>query len=374
MTDRERWVRTMHFQSVDHVPDEEFGYWDDTLRAWHQQGLPTWVTDNAKADRFFGFARRETLPLHLGLLPPFETQILEETDKYRIVVDGNGVKSVVHKDGRSSIPHYLEFPLKTRADWEEFKARLDPHNPRRQPANWEELKARYAQRDYPLGVPCGSLFGWIRNWMGFEGVALTCALEPDWIHEMVEYLADFVLTVIDRAVRELDLDFAAFWEDMCFNKGPIISPAMFKEFLVPRYQRITDFLKQHGVDVVYVDCDGNINQLVPLWLEGGVNCMFPLEVRGGSDPWPIREKYGQEVLLMGGVDKTKLAAGREAIRAELKRLEKLVEMGGYIPHLDHRCPPDVSYENYRYYLRLKREMFGIPEPLPYEERVAMKQA
>jgi uroporphyrinogen-III decarboxylase len=150
----------------------------------------------------------------------------------------------------------------------------------------------------------------------------------------------------------------------------MVSPTMFRRFTSAGYKRITDLLKANGCDVVIVDCDGNLQQLVEIWLDSGVNCMFPLEIRGGSDPWPIREKYGERVLLAGGVDKPQLIAGKEAIRNEIKRIEKLVEMGGFIPHVDHRCPPDVTYENYLYYLDLKRDTFGIPRPAPYEEREA----
>jgi len=160
-------------------------------------------------------------------------------------------------------------------------------------------------------------------------------------------------------VREVELDFASWWEDMCFNKGPLISPRMFDEFMVPRYKKITDFLKQHGVTINIVDCDGNINELVPLWLKAGVNCMFPLEIAAGSKPEVLREKYGREVLLMGGIDKRALAAGKEAIDRELEKIPPLIEQGGYIPHVDHRVPPDVSYENYLYYIKRKREIIGV---------------
>lgn len=362
MNDRERWLRTMHFQTVDHVPDEEFGYWTETLATWRQQGLPAWVTDDQLADRYFGFNRRACVPLNLGLMPPFEYRVIEETDEHRIVSDHEGILCLIKKDGTSSIPKYLKFPIETRDDWERFKERLDPHDPRRYPSDWDALKRQWASRDYPLGVNVGSLFGWIRDWMGFEQVSYMCMDDPDWIEEMMEYLTDFILTIIDRAVKEVNLDFGAVWEDMCFNLGPIISPALFKEFMVPRYKRITDFLGDHGIDVVYVDCDGDINQLVGLWLEGGVNCMFPLEMQSGSDPIAMREKYGRKVLLMGGVDKTRLIAGKMAIRQEITRLERLVASGGFIPHVDHRCPPDVTLENYHYYLKTKREAFGIPEP------------
>jgi uroporphyrinogen decarboxylase len=204
--------------------------------------------------------------------------------------------------------------------------------------------------------------------MGFENVSYAVMDDPGLIQDMMEHLTNLILSVIERPVREVRFDIAAMWEDMCFNHGPILQPKYFEQWMVPRLKRITGFLAKHGCDVVYVDCDGNINELVPLWLDAGVNCMLPLEVRAGTDPIKLREKYGRRVLLMGGVDKTRLIAGKDEIRKEIARLKPIVEDGGYIPHVDHCCPPDVTYENYLYYLKLKRETFGIPEPEPWEVR------
>jgi uroporphyrinogen decarboxylase len=360
----------MRFQPVDHVPDQEFGYWGETLTAWHNQGLPEWVDDNGKADLFFGFSPQAHAPINVYMLPGFEYQVLEEDENYRIIIDGGGVKCLVHKDGRASIPKHLKFPIETRQDWGEFKKRLDPTTLGRYPDNWDSIRDELNASDAPVGITGGSLFGWVRNHMGFENLSMMCADDPDFVEEMVNYTADFVVKVITKAVREVKFDFCMIWEDIAFNKGPMVSPSMFRRFTGAGYKRITDLLKAHGCEIVFVDCDGNINELVGLWLDAGVNCMFPLEVRGGSDPWPIREKYGDRVLLAGGVDKTQLIAGKDAIKKEIKRLEKLVAMGGFIPHVDHRCPPDVTFENYLYYLDLKRDTFGIPRPAPYEERVA----
>jgi uroporphyrinogen decarboxylase len=360
----------MRFQPVDHVPDEEFGYWTDTLTRWHAQGLPAWVDDNGKADRYFGFARRDHAPVGIGLMPGFEERVLEVTDRHRVIQDASGVTCVVNRDGSSSIPKYLEFPIRDRRSWESFRRRLDPGTAGRYPApeRWEALKAGWRDRDYPLGISVGSLFGWIRNWMGFEGVSLMLYDDPGLVEEIVEHLTGFLLDTTGRAIREVDFDFASMWEDMCFNHGPILSPEMFERLLVPRYRRITDVLRGRGVEVVYLDCDGNILELVGLWRKGGVNTMFPVEVGGGSDPAEIRERFGDRVLLMGGVDKRALIAGREAIRRELDRIAPVVAAGGYIPHVDHRVPPDVDYADYLYYLDAKRDRFGVPRPLPYEAR------
>lgn len=367
MNHRERFHNTLHFKPVDHVPDEEFGYWTDTLTAWHEQGLPKWVTDNAKADIYFGFAPRKLVPLKVGVHPPFEEKTIEETDTYRIIIDNLGVKCIVHKDGSSSIPHYLEFPIRDRESWQTFKTHLDPAHPDRV-LDIAPYLNQWLTRDYPLGINIGSLFGWIRNWAGFEGVSLMVYDDPVLFEEIMETITQLIIQTITPVLQKIDLDFAAGWEDMCFNHGPIISPATFEKYMVPRYKRITAVLKTHGIERTIVDCDGDINQLVPLWLESGINCMFPLEIASHTDPRKLRDQYGQNVLLLGGVDKIPLIEGPSAINREIKRIAPLVKEGGYIPHVDHRVPPDVTLENYLYYLKLKRDTFGIPEPLPYEAR------
>lgn len=370
MNSRERWLACMRFQPVDHVPDQEFGYWAETYTTWHEQGLPEYVDSEWKANIFFGFETYEGVLMHGGLIPGFETKIISEDDRTRIIQDGDGVQKIIQKEGHSTIPKYLRFPIETREDWNEFKKRLDATDPQRFPKeqDWQNWKKSVENRDKLLVISAGSLFGWIRNWMGFENVAIACMDDPAWVEEMVEYLCEFQCTMLKHVVEDVQIDACAIWEDIAFNHGPIISPTMFAKWLTPRYKRITDLLRANGCDFAWVDCDGNINCVVEHWLAGGVNIMFPLEIRGGTDPEWMRKKFGHDVLLIGGVDKTRLIAGKEEIDKEIERIKPLVEDGGFIPHVDHRCPPDVTYENYLYYIKRKREAFGIPEPAPWEER------
>src|SRR5207247_42279 len=135
-------------------------------------------------------------------------------------------------------------------------------------------------------------------------------------------------------------DACGMWEDMCYSGGPLLSPSHFKQFLVPHYKRITELLHRHGVDIVCVDCDGKIDALIPLWLESGVNCMFPVEVgTWGADAVALRREFGKELRLMGGFDKRILMRGAAEIEREVIRLSALVEEGGYIGFCDHRVPP-----------------------------------
>ena len=128
---------------------------------------------------------------------------------------------------------------------------------------------------------------------------------------------------------------------------------------MPRYKRINAKLKKFGIDIWYVDCDGDVRPLLPYFLEGGINCMFPFEVNGCCHPADLLNEYGKDLRIMGGIDKMQLIAGKDAIKAYLESVAPLVERGGYIPFCDHRCPPDVKEENYFYYLDLKEEMFGM---------------
>ena len=363
MNQRERFVACMTYQPVDHVPDREFGYWDDTFTRWHEEGLPEEINDNNVADEFFGFEARMTVPAAVGLLPPFETTIIEQTDEHKIVQDSEGVRKIMYLDEQDTIPRYLEFPIKDRASWEQFRERLRIDDPARYRDDWDEIAQRTRESEVPVQISGGSLFGKLRNYVGFENIAVMCYDDPELIEEMVEHVTQVACAVIEPAVEAgCEVDCGAFWEDINFKQGCIISPKMFHRWLTPRYTRITDLMYGMGATTCYVDSDGNITDSIDGWVQGGVNCMFPVEVAAGSDPLDIRARWGREVLMMGGVNKRALAAGRDAIVEEVKRLKPLVDEGGFIPHVDHRVPPDVSYDDYLFYLQTKREMYGIPEP------------
>ncbi len=357
MTARERFNRVMHRQKPDRVPDMEFGYWDETIAAWHADGLPRHVRTNEDVERHLGLEGVSTigrLPIAEWLYPPFDIEVLETRGDHKIIRDAEGNLCKV-SDRITSIPQYLEYGLATRADWERYKAeRLDFTRPDRIGDVKAAVHAAHAAGK-PVRIDAGSLYGLLRNWMGVENLSVALLTDREWVEEMVEHLTEGALHVIHTALAGVDVDVAWWWEDMCYNMGPLLSPRLFEELLVPRYKRITAALATHGVDVNVLDCDGCIYELVPGWLEAGINCMFPVE-KIHTDPFRLRDEYGDRVLLIGGVDKFALARGKEAIDREVDALGPLIDRGGYIPTVDHRVPADVSFENYLYYLESKRRL------------------
>jgi uroporphyrinogen decarboxylase len=203
------------------------------------------------------------------------------------------------------------------------------------------------------------MIGHVRDMLTFEGLAYALYDYPEMVEDMIETLCQLVERGLDQVLGKIDFDFAGGWEDICFKNGPIVPPSFFDDVIVPRYKRIHKRLAAAGIDVWYTDCDGDIRPILQRFLDGGINCMFPWEVNSSGHPGESLDKYGRQLLVMGGVDKIKLGEGPAAIKAYLETLEPLVKRGGFIPHCDHRCPPNVKEQDYIYYLDLKEKMFGM---------------
>ena len=177
------------------------------------------------------------------------------------------------------------------------------------------------------------------------------------MHAIGELWADFLIESSRKAFEKVDIDFVQVWEDMGYNHGSLISPQTFREFMTPYYKRVTDFIRTSGVDVILCDSDGNINNMVELFLEAGVNGLYPLEIVAGTDPIAIRKRY-PDYLLLGGVNKIAISRGPDAIDKEMEKVTWLMERGGYIPFTDHRVPSDVTLANFKYYMLRKRATIG----------------
>ncbi|HNQ34450.1 MAG TPA: uroporphyrinogen decarboxylase family protein [bacterium] len=359
MSDRERFVSQLHYRPVDRSFNMEFGYWNENFKSW-PIFVENGIKNNAEADLFFSFDRIETIGGRVWLSPPFPAGLVEETAATRIVQNSDGLLAEVPRDGHDTIPHFIRASVRTPDDWRRCKAerfRLD--DPARR-VDVESLKrAHPAGRDYPLGIHCGSMIGRIRDLLTMEGLVYAIYDYPEMVEEMVETACRLVEHFLDQVLGRIDFDFAAGWEDICSKSGPLVPVRFFREVVVPRYRRLGDRLRAAGVDIWYTDCDGDVRPLLPYFLEGGINCIFPFEVNSSGHPAESLAKHAPELRIMGGVDKLQLRSGRPAIDACLERLIPLVQAGGYIPFCDHRCPPDVNPDDYLYYLDRKEELFGM---------------
>lgn len=359
LTDRERFNSQMFYRPVDRSFNMEFGYWDENFQLW-DIFMENGITNNEEADIFFNFDTFKVLSGNIWMIPPFAHRVIRETDTTRILINEDGLMAEVPKDGHDTIPHYIEASIVTPDDWMKVKEERFRRDDPARIVDVDTLKQAHSpERDYPLGVDCGSMIGRIRNMLTFEGLAYAIYDYPDMLEDMVETACVLVEDWLDQVLPHIDFDFASGWEDICFKNGPIVSVGFFKNVVTPRYKRISKKLRAYGIELWYTDCDGDVRPLLPYFLEGGINCLFPYEVNSCSHPGELLAEYGKDLRIMGGVDKLELGKGKAAIKAYLETLVPVVERGGYIPFCDHRCPPNVTPEDYLYYLDLKEKMFGM---------------
>ena len=358
MTSRERFNNQLHFKPVDRSVNMEFGYWEENYAQW-DIFVNNDIKNEWEANEFFAFDRVEAVGGHVWLYPGFEEKEIERRGNRIILQNRDGLTAEVAIDSHSTIPHYITSSVVTPDDWKRVKEQhMTLDNPARK-LDVEAIKKNHPNdRDYPLGIHCGSMIGRIRDMLTFEGVCYAWSDYPDMLEDMVETCCQLVENSLDQVLGQVDFDYASGWEDICFNYGPILPPSFFEDVVGPRYKRIGDKLHAHGIDLWYTDCDGDVRLLLPTFMKAGINCLFPYEVNSCAFPGDLLDQY-EGLRIMGGVDKMQLIAGKESTKAYLERIAPYVERGGFIPFCDHRCPPDVTPENYLYYLDLKEKMFGM---------------
>ena len=385
MTHRERTLAILHYENYDRLPIVHFGFWEETLEKWHREGhitaaeASTWKDGNPVDQSIgeklgFDFNWYNCYNPNYFLFPEFDRTIIESLpDGSRKVRNKYGAV-VLQNDHAGSIPAEVDHLLKTRKDWEEHylpRLQFTVERIRASTVNANgvvrlfhegglEFLKTTVDREYPLGLHCGSLIGRMRNVVGLVGLSYLSVDDPELYDEMIETVAELAYSCIRHVLHAgARFDFGHFWEDICCRSGPLVNPNSFREKVGPQYRRFTELLARYHIDIVSLDSDGKIDALVPTWLENGVNTMFPIEVgtwNASIAPW--RKQYGRSLRGVGGMNKNMFARDEAAIDAEIERLKPLVELGGYIPCPDHRIAPDGKWENVQYYCDRMRKTFG----------------
>ena len=351
MNERERFLRTMRYQEVNRPPLLPCGPWVETLARWRREGLPP----DTSLEDYLGLSPLRSVYLGptTGVFPQFEETVLEEDERMVIFIDRNGITNRRIKHS-SAMPEYLEYPIKTPRDLETFMEErfgLDRIE-ERYPPDWDKRMQIGADpdRDVITFVDGGCIFGWLRRLAGVERASYLFYEAPELVDRFMGRVHEIAMRGLERVLPRVTPDYLGFGEDIAFRTSTLISPDMFKRFLYERYRASCKLAAAHGVDICWYDSDGHLYPFMDLYLEVGIRGFAPMEVAAGMDPVVMRQRYGNAVHMVGGFDKRILAAGKAKIEKEVERLLPVIAGGGYIPACDHHVPPDVSLENYTFFV------------------------
>jgi len=359
MNDTERYYACMNYKPVDRAPTWVWTPWPETIERWKHEGynpesFDLYMNDdiwNAPHDWFFPY-------------PPFEKKIIEESEDTVLYMNHEGIVLREFKNQPfSSMPQFVKFPVENRHEFHAFwKQRMQSDWRARRGPNWKYELLQLRSEPHPLiilGDRWTGFFGPLRNLLGVERLCMTFYDDPAFIEEMMDTMAEYIIEMVGQILDVVKIDAFIMWEDMAYNKGAIISPQLVRRFMLSRYKKVTEYLFERNVPFIGLDCDGQIYELIPIWIEAGLNFLYPFEVQAGMDVLDVRRKYGKDMRIWGGIDKKALAIGKKAIDKEIDRVKPLIYEGGYVPFTDHSVPPDVSFENYRYY-RTKLRQASVP--------------
>ena len=374
MNQRERFIKYLEGKAVDRIPFMEIIPWGQTEDRWFSEGLPKDANPGQMfvgGNEYFGLDGIDVIDL--DLLPPYPRraeQVIEEDDRYVLFIDEFGRKRKALKEGtahdtRMSMDTYMDWPIKSYQDFEEYKKGYSADTvDMRYPKNWEEVARKANEAKVPVSLldPMVGTFGFysmLRNFMGTEGLSYMLYDDPKLINDCLDMLLEYALIAFKRVLEDANLDYYILHEDMCYKAGPLVSPEQFQEFFMPRYRVFIDFLKSGGVKHIMIDTDGNFLKLLPFYIDAGIDSISPCECAAGMDVVALRKEY-PTLGLMGGIDKRAVAKGGEALEAEVKyKIGSIIEKGRYIPMIDHSIPPDVSLKNFERYLELKRKYMEV---------------
>jgi hypothetical protein len=376
MTTLERWLGTIRFEPVDRVPYNCELIWRKTIDRWISEGLPAEAVPESdpkfgrslvRLDKYFdcdGCDRPEPTPalsINYEMIPGFEHEIFAEDELTITERGGDGMVYRRFKESpETSMAEFIDHPVHTRDDWRDIKRRYDPATPGRiKNELTEDFAVSLNSADYAVGTGANGLYWHARNLLGAEGLLFALYDDPYLVHDIMEHHVDFIIELLRPVVDKVHIRSFGLPEDMAYRNASLISPAMYREFMLPPYRRLFAFLRDSEVEHICIDSDGLLDELLPLFLEAGANAISPVEIQCGNDPVAIRKKFGRSLVIHGGINKYELAKERANVRLEMERkVPWLLEQGGYFPGLDHTVPYDVPFENFCYYMELKRKMIG----------------
>ena len=318
MSPRERIRTVLNHEEPDRVPIVD-SPWNATIKRWRDEGL----TSEQSPAEYFAY---EMIRFQCDTSPRFPVEVIDEDDEYILMTTPFGGKRKNHRD-YSTTPEVVDYPCKNQSDWEKIKSRLAPDRDR---VDWQGKWTKDTGEDgtkevsildthmldWRRGLPgCRKaqdqglftlysvMVGYdkIQKYVATEDLLIAIATEPEWVRDMYETDATLAIQMYE-IMRDGGYVFDGVWltSDLGYRNGLLFSPQHYEEQLRPTMRRLLDYFRGEGLPVFLHSC-GCVKELIQFFVEDGLACLQPLEVKAGMDLLELKKTYGDKLTLMGGI-------------------------------------------------------------------------
>ncbi|MCL2461504.1 MAG: hypothetical protein FWF44_02475 [Defluviitaleaceae bacterium] len=330
-------------------------FWNDTYQKWVSDGK---VKDGGDIYELFPYDIGTAGWPNMAVDIDFPGEVVAEDEDTVTAKDGNGAIFRRHKK-HDSTPEHIGFTVTCKDEWEEFaKPKLTFDERRVNYGSYRDAKAWNAKRDR-FFMWCGAMpFELMKDLSGHEHMLVGMALEPEWVADMADTYIDLMIAqMADLFSKEGRPDGVFVYEDMGFKERPFMSPAMYRELVMPSHKKFMDFCHSMDLPVMMHSC-GFVEPLLPHIVEAGIDGLQAMEVKAGMNLLRIYKNFGDKIALMGGIDVRELESNdRARIDAELEKKIPIVKEGfAYFLHTDHSIPKTVDFDTYGYFVEKGLEL------------------
>lgn len=356
MDSRTRVRNAIERRPLDRIPRYD-SFWEDTLTAWREQGLPADV-DPAE---LFGWDMRM---MYMDASMRLDQKVIESDDTFIVYQDQAGY-TVRKYVGKSRALEWLDHVTKDRAAWNRLRDRFafDPDALSRVDTEsyfahmnpyptWAEAKRRFDALRATGKYLCFVVYGpWESTWRhrGYTELLMDLVVDPLWATEMADAQTQLVQSILEHC-RRLDMKPDAVWliDDLACSRGMLFSPEVWRRIFKPMYRRLGRFLHDQGISF-WLHCCGNCGALLDDLVECELQVLQPLQAQAGMDVRELKPTYGEALTFWGNIDVRKMSGPPEECERELRdKITAAKEGGGYMYHSDHSIPPEVTFERYQW--------------------------
>ncbi|MCP4665936.1 MAG: hypothetical protein GY849_06185, partial [Deltaproteobacteria bacterium] len=239
MNEKQRFLGTLLGHGADRFPFFDLEPDEETVERWHREGLPP----GKSVAQYFNLEPHYSVGLTVRSYPYFR-----------------------------KAPDLLNDPSS-------FSRHYDPDEPSRYEEGFVERSKRLAQEGRVLYVDASGggllqMLG-VGDWDSLVSASLALLESPQKVEDLVDRTTDFYCICLERVLSQAPVDYAALYEPIASNTGPVISPAMFERFAMPGYRKVLGLLEKFEVPLrIFCTTGGDLTSLLPSLIEAGVNGLW----------------------------------------------------------------------------------------------------